>query len=105
MDRGDRCRVTDTEPETGRGKAGEGNAEAKAGRQKHRGHRDRHARCLYSGPACGSEPLQPWLERNSLSGPGVGIGLQRDLLQVLWASGLFSPSGGRPSSRAQSPHL
>lgn len=36
----------------------------------------RHTRWLWGGPGDGSEPLQPWRDRNSLSGPGLGGVLQ-----------------------------
>lgn len=75
-DRGDRCRESQTLRQMQRqrlavGRQGREKDRGQGGRQKHRRPQDRDTRCLWVGPGDGSEPLQPWRDRNSLSGPGL----------------------------------
>lgn len=109
MDRGDRHKVSQTDIYGNKGWQREGRGEKGTGQGRkanHRTHRDRHTRCFECGPACGSEPLQPWLDRSSQVGLGWEVACRKGLLQALGVPGLkFSLILEGGPATAQAPHL
>lgn len=94
----DKCRDRDWKREGG----GERNRQRPMQESRNAG--DTGTETLLVWPACGSEPLQPWLDR---SGPGLGGGLQEGFApgSLGFRFEVLLHLGGRPNCRPRTSHL